>query len=79
MRGLPPTIITSGSRDLLLSQALRLAQKLRTAEIDCDLRVWEGMWHVFEFYPIPEANLSIREVAAFVRAQMSAAMSRLTR
>ena len=79
MRGLPPTIITTGSRDLLLSQALRLAQKLRAAAIDCDLRVWEGLWHVFEFYPIPEASLSINEVAAFVRAQMSAAMSRLTR
>ena len=30
MRGLPPVMITTGSRDLLLSQALRLAQPGRT-------------------------------------------------
>ena len=67
MRGLPPCIITTGSRDLLLSQCLRLAQKLHTAGVDCDLRVWEGLWHVFEFYPIPEAQASIIEVAEFIR------------
>jgi acetyl esterase/lipase len=67
MRGLPPCIITSGSRDLLLSQCLRLAQKLRAAGVECDLRVWDGLWHVFEFYPIPEAELSIAEVADFIR------------
>ena len=67
MRSLPPTIITTGSRDLLLSQALRLAARLRAAGVDCDLRVWEGMWHVFEFYPIPEARTSIAEIAGFLR------------
>jgi epsilon-lactone hydrolase len=69
MAGLPPILITSGSRDLLMSQALRLAQRLRDAGVDCDLRVWEGLWHVFEFYPIPEAERSIAEIAAFIRAQ----------
>jgi acetyl esterase/lipase len=68
MTGLPPCIITSGSRDLLLSQCLRLARRLRAAGVECDLRVWDGMWHVFEFYPIPEARLSIIEVADFIRA-----------
>ncbi len=68
MRGLPPCIITTGSRDLLLSQCLRLARKLHAAGVECDLRVWEGMWHVFEFYPIPEAVLSIAEAAAFIKA-----------
>jgi monoterpene epsilon-lactone hydrolase len=68
MNGLPPCIITTGSRDLLLSQCLRLAAKLHTASVECDLRVWDGLWHVFEFYPIPEAQLSIAEVAEFIRA-----------
>jgi len=67
LQDLPPIMITTGSRDLLLSQGLRLAQRLRAAGVICDLRVWEGMWHVFEFYPIPEANTSIDEIAAFVR------------
>jgi monoterpene epsilon-lactone hydrolase len=68
MRGLPPCIITTGSRDLLLSQCLRLAAKLHAVGVECDLRVWEGLWHVFEFYPIPEAQLSIVEIAAYIRA-----------
>jgi acetyl esterase/lipase len=68
MRDLPPCIITTGSRDLLLSQCLRLARKMRAAGVSCDLRVNEGMWHVFEFYPIPEASQSIREVAEFIKA-----------
>ncbi len=68
MAGLPATLITSGSRDLLLSQCLRLAAKLRAAGVDCDLRVHDGLWHVFEFYPIPEAAVSIGEAANFIRA-----------
>ena len=68
MHDLPPCIITTGSRDLLLSQCLRLAQKMRAAGVTCDLRVNEGMWHVFEFYPIPEARRSIREVADFIKS-----------
>lgn len=68
MHDLSPCIITTGSRDLLLSQCLRLAHKLRAAGVECDLRVWEGLWHVFEFYPIPEAEISIIEVAEFIKA-----------
>ena len=66
MEGLPACIITTGSRDLLLSQCLRLARKMRAAGVNCDLRVNEGMWHVFEFYPIPEAEQSLSEVAEFI-------------
>jgi monoterpene epsilon-lactone hydrolase len=68
MHRLPPCIITTGSRDLLLSQCLRLAARLRAAGVECDLRVWDGLWHVFEFYPIAEAQLSIAEIAVFIRA-----------
>jgi monoterpene epsilon-lactone hydrolase len=68
MTGLPPCIITTGSRDLLMSQCLRLAAKLHAAGVTCDLRVWDGLWHVFEVFPIPEAEKSIIEVADFIKA-----------
>jgi hypothetical protein len=29
------------------------------------------MWHVFEAYPVPEAEESLKEVAAFLRARMA--------
>ena len=34
----------------------------------CDLRVWQGMWHVFEYYPMPETERSIVEMAGFIEA-----------
>ncbi|MDG1117613.1 MAG: alpha/beta hydrolase [Flavimaricola sp.] len=60
----PSFLITTGTRDLLLSQAVSLSQKLRNSGIKVDLQVWEGMWHVFEWYEdLPEAEQSIRRVA----------------
>jgi monoterpene epsilon-lactone hydrolase len=44
-----------------------MAVKLRAVGVECDLRVWDGLWHVFKFYPIPHAQLSIAEVAEFIR------------
>ena len=65
----PPTLITTGTRDLLLSDCARLSTKMRHAGIAAELRVWEGLWHVFEFYPeIPEGEASLKEIAAFLEA-----------
>lgn len=63
----PPAMITTGTRDLFLSSCVRLARVLRDAGAPVDLRVWEGMWHAFEFYgDLPEAQASLRDLAAFV-------------
>lgn len=60
----PPFLITTGTRDLLLSQAVRLSQKLRDSGVTVDLQVWEGLWHVFEWYEdLPEARRSIARIA----------------
>jgi acetyl esterase/lipase len=65
----PPTFITTGTRDLFQSNCIRLSHMLRTAGASVDLHIWEGMWHVFEFYPqIPEADASLSEIAAFLDA-----------
>lgn len=63
----PATLITTGTRDLFLSSCCRLARVMRDAGVTCDLRVWEGMWHVFEYYPLPEAEASLQEIGAFFR------------
>ena len=69
--GFPPTLITTGTRDLFLSQAVRLSRVLRQAGAECRLHVWDGLWHVFEFYPeIPEARQSIEEIAAFLKGYL---------
>ena len=66
--GLPPVLMTTGTRDLLREQVLRLAERLQAAGNRCDVRVHPHMWHVFEFYDeIPEADLSLREIGAYLR------------
>lgn len=71
-KGFPPTLITTGTRDLLLSDCARLSTKLRQAGVAAELRVWEGMWHVFEYYAeLPEGEASLKEIAAFLEARMA--------
>jgi len=73
-KGFPPTLISTGTRDVLLSDCARLSTKLRRAGVNVDLRVTEGMWHVFEFYPqLPEAEDSIRGIATFLDKHLSPA------
>jgi acetyl esterase/lipase len=45
MHGFPPTILTSGTRDLLLSNTVRVHRKLRQAGVDAVLQVYEGESH----------------------------------
>lgn len=72
MTGLPPTLITTGTRDLLLPGCLRAARRMRRAGVDVDCRVWDGLWHVFEFYDAyPEADESLREIADFLRRELA--------
>ena len=43
--GFPPTILTSGTRDLFLSNTVRVHRKLRAASVDAELHVFEGQSH----------------------------------
>ena len=45
MHGFPPAILTTGTRDLLLSNTVRVHRKLRAAGIDAQLEVFEGQSH----------------------------------
>ena len=70
MRGLPPTIITTGTRDMLMTMCLRFARALHRADVDVDTRVWNGLWHVFEYYDeYPESAESLGEIAEFLNVK----------
>jgi monoterpene epsilon-lactone hydrolase len=45
MHEFPPTILTSGTRDLYLSSTVRVHRKLRAAGVEAVLQVWEGQSH----------------------------------
>jgi monoterpene epsilon-lactone hydrolase len=53
-QGFPPTILTSGTRDLFLSNAARVHRKLRAAGVDAQLHVFEGQSHA-QYYADPGA------------------------
>jgi acetyl esterase/lipase len=44
-RGFPPTILISGTRDLLLSDTVRMHRVLRGAGVEAQLHVYEGQSH----------------------------------
>ena len=44
-KGFPPTFLQSGTRDLLLSDTVRMHRKLLQAGIEAELHVWEAMPH----------------------------------
>jgi monoterpene epsilon-lactone hydrolase len=44
-KGFPPTLIQSGTRDLFLSNSVRMHRALRAAGVEAELHVWEAMPH----------------------------------
>lgn len=66
-KGFPPTILTSGTRDLFLSNTVRTHQKLRQAGIDAYLQVFEGCSHAFYLQVLdsPESKQAYQEMVLF--------------
>ncbi len=67
MHGFPPTILTSGTRDLLLSNTVRVHRKLRQAGVEAALQVYEGMAHAHYIRDdtAPESKEVFEEIAGF--------------
>jgi monoterpene epsilon-lactone hydrolase len=65
--GFPPTILTTGTRDLFLSNTVRTHRKLRRAGVEADLNVYEGQSHAqFSFSPdAPETKEAFTDIANF--------------
>lgn len=67
MRGFPPAILTTGTRDLLLSNTIRVHRKLRRAGVDAALHVYEGQSHAHYLRDstAPETREVFEEIARF--------------
>lgn len=64
---LPPTLVHVGSEEILFDDAARLVVRAREAGVEASLGRFDGMWHVFQAFPLPEARWSLREIGAFIR------------
>jgi len=65
-RGFPPTLLASGTRDVLLSDTVRLHQALRAAGIEADLHVLEAAPHGFFGGGTPEDRALDAQVRHFI-------------
>jgi acetyl esterase/lipase len=67
MSGFPPTILNTGTRDLLLSNTVRVHRKLRQAGVEAALYVHEGLAHGgwYRDYTAPETKETFEEIARF--------------
>lgn len=68
-RGFPPTILTSGTRDLLLSPTVLFHRALLRAGIKAELHIWEAMTHA-PFFGAPEEAEFYNELIRFMLEHM---------
>lgn len=73
MAGFPPTILTSGTRDLLLSNTVRVHRKLRQAGVEAALQIFEGQSHAHYLRDdsAPETIEAFAEISGFFDKHMA--------
>lgn len=72
LKGLPPTLLMSGTRDLLFSQTALLHRALLRSGVDADLVVFEGMPHAhWAYLDLPESGEAFEIMARFFEKQLA--------
>ena len=71
-KGFPPTLIQGGTREIFLSNFVRLYQALDTAGQPVTLDLYEGMPHVFQLKLIesPESVTALKKVNTFLHKHL---------
>ena len=72
-RGLPPLLIQVGTREILLDDSTRVAEKARAARVDVTLEEWEGLIHVWQIFgpTIPESVQALEKIGDFLKKHLS--------
>ena len=73
LSGLPPLIIQAGTHEVLLDDALRLAQQAATADVEVTLDITPGVPHVFHAYHaiLDEAAAALDRAGQFLSARLA--------
>jgi monoterpene epsilon-lactone hydrolase len=69
----PSLLIQVSADEVLLDDAVALAEKAKSAGVDVSLKIWDGMWHVWHALGelIPESKTAFEETNQFVRARFN--------
>ncbi|MEL6126120.1 MAG: alpha/beta hydrolase [Pseudomonadota bacterium] len=68
LSGLPPALLLVGEDEVWLDDSVRLHAKLTAANIPSDLRIFDGMWHVWPMTEgLPESEEALSLIAEFIQ------------
>jgi monoterpene epsilon-lactone hydrolase len=72
LAGLPPTLIQCGEEEMLRDASVQMADRLRAAGVPVTFQVWPSVFHVWQLAAdiLPEARRAIRDIVAFMRAEL---------
>jgi acetyl esterase/lipase len=71
-KGYPPTLIQRGTREIILSDFVRLYQALDQADIPVKIYIYEGMPHVLQYlYKTPESKIALSKMNEFLRTYLN--------
>jgi len=71
LRGLPPLLIHVGSDEVLLDDAVQLAERAKAAGVDATLEIYDRMIHVWHWFlpMLDEAQTAVNAIGRFVRSR----------
>jgi monoterpene epsilon-lactone hydrolase len=71
LRGLPPLLVHVGSDEVLLDDAVQLAERAREAGVTATLEVWDRMIHVWHWFlpMLEEAESAVAGIGRFIRSR----------
>jgi epsilon-lactone hydrolase len=73
LAGLPPLLIQVGTAEILLDDAVRLAERAKAAGGNVTLDIWPDMVHVWQAFALvaPESRAAIEKIGTFIKQFLS--------
>ena len=70
LNDLPPTLIQTGTDEIIVDDSTRLAERLRRAKTPVTLRTFDGLWHEFQIHAgiLDAADRAVADIARFLNA-----------
>ena len=65
----PPIMVHAGSLEMLKDDASRLGDRAADAGVPVSVEIYDGMQHVFQANPVPEARISLQRLGQFIRSR----------
>lgn len=66
-RGFCPVLIHVGSKEVLLEDSTVLYERIKEAGVNVKLSVYDGMWHVWHGFDVPESKAALNEINEFLK------------